>query len=188
MFDAATLTGGRIPVASRHTEGPMANASPSTPDYRRLSKTLCKLIRAGDANAWKRARAVFHDLPTEPDATRMPLRRCQHVIAREAGAHAWKPLMKQVADSSVNVAGSREPLEGKDARLEDGVRVALMEWDPQRKCYVHPDGITDIAEAIPLYQGKSGKGKSVFALSAMMSELVSTRYMNTPIIQNRRRS
>ena len=75
----------------------MATPSPSTSprtrtDLRALAYALRDGIRAGSAPDIARARAVFHDLRTLPDADvagRMGTRRCEHVIATEHGHATW---------------------------------------------------------------------------------------------------
>ena len=61
-------------------------------------------LRSGDADALRRARAVFGDLAGLPDAAvpgEMGLARCQHVIAREHGAVSWAEISARTVPTTV---------------------------------------------------------------------------------------
>lgn len=88
---------------------PSSHSSP-TPNpkaLKREAKRLRQALETGDVTAIRRARAVFKDLDGIPDADvaeRMPLMRCQHVIAKEHGANNWSE-QKQTWEHQVASSG-----------------------------------------------------------------------------------
>ncbi len=74
--------------------------SPSSPDLRRSAKQLRRAIVSGEPAAILRAKAVFADLasmkPVEFVA-HATLRRCQHIVAHEAGHASWAAAMQASA-------------------------------------------------------------------------------------------
>jgi ankyrin repeat protein len=77
---------------------------PDLEQQKKLAKELLRAVRAGDAEAVARVRAV---LPDKPD---IGLAEAQHVLAREYGFASWAKLRAHIRAQAVATAPARERL------------------------------------------------------------------------------